>query len=67
MDHTALFAIVDVTIEDLALNSAVTYPIIPAMQSTSLRIKKTNQILRCRVPQVPVLHLGLLSVLLLRS
>ena len=47
MDHTTSLAIVDVSDEDLALNSAVTYPIIPAMQSTALKIKKTNQILRC--------------------
>ena len=32
---------------DLALNLGLTYPIISTMHSTVLRIKKTNQILRC--------------------
>jgi len=33
--------------DGLALKSAVTYPMIRSMQSTALRVKKTNQILRC--------------------
>jgi len=32
---------------DLALKSLLTYPMIPEMQHAALRIKKTNQILRC--------------------
>lgn len=34
-------------IEAIALNLGPSYPIIPAMHSTALRIKKTSQILRC--------------------
>jgi modification methylase len=47
MDCSLTTATVPVSNDNLALSPAVTYPIIPAMQSTALRIKKTNQILRC--------------------
>jgi site-specific DNA-methyltransferase (adenine-specific) len=33
--------------DNLALKPPIAYPIIPVMQATSLRVKKTNQILRC--------------------
>jgi DNA modification methylase len=47
MDHALSTASVPTSDDGLALGSAFTYAIIPAMQSTALRIKKTNQILRC--------------------